>query len=174
MHRSRLAISEHRTCAVATTGKFWRWTQCRAFPNVRPIPIPTQWTRSTLTCGCDDEDEVLDGMSCLSECPGGEQERNGQCSDCPMERWSPAGGSCTTCTGGTISAGQDSCACPGNLVYHKSEFGGGRCQCPETGAAVLNAAADMCVSECPAGSEVGTSEVPAFRGTGSVCGMRGR
>ena len=121
---------------------------------------------STLTCGCDDEDEVLamDSMSCLSECPGGEQERNGQCSDCPMERWSPAGGSCTTCTGGTISAGQDSCACPGNLVYHKSEFGGGRCQCPETGTTILNSAADMCVSECPGGSEVGTSEVRAFAG----------
>ena len=121
---------------------------------------------STLTCGCDDEDEVFakDGMSCLSECPGGEQERNGQCSDCPMERWSPAGGSCTTCTGGTISAGQDSCACPGNLVYHKSEFGGGRCQCPETGAVVLAGDLMSCLAECPAGSEAGTSEDRAFAG----------
>ena len=121
---------------------------------------------STLTCGCDDEDEVLamDSMSCLSECPGGEQERNGQCSDCPTGRWSPAGGSCTTCTGGTISAGQDSCACPGNLVYHKSEFGGGRCQCPETGAVVLAGDLMSCLAECPAGSEAGTSEDRAFAG----------
>ena len=58
----------------------------------------------------------MDEALCLSQCPAGQQNNNGQCESCPQDQWSEAGGICGLCTGGTIPADRGSCDCPLNFT----------------------------------------------------------